>query len=488
MCSKRHCIWFTFAILLQLAPTLAPDLRASPTNDHSTSVKNRSSDSSPTDLFWDNTLSNVPDGTNGSVFALALYANQLIAAGSFTRINGVLANRIASWDGFAWQPLGEGLDGTVQALTVYNDKLIVGGRFSNAGQVVARNIVAWDGSGWSAVGAGISPYFCGPDFPPNECSIVEALTTYDGKLIAGGLFSLIGVPEISIAAWDGADWSAIGELPKRSPLGPCYSVVTALLVDRGNLYAGGTFQHHIVEWEDPAWVPVATGMFGYYVDTVPEGCSYLGSVRTLVRFGDVIIAGGLFRTSGGDSTNGIASWDGVEWSSLNSGFNADLYGYNWGSAHASTVVGHTLFVGGDFDTAGGVAVNRIAAWTGSDWIALGSGIEGIVSPYNNAVYALIEYEGTLVVGGSFSSAGGKLAGSIAQWTLLPGFCGDVDRNFQINLADAVSLINFLFRSDVNEPLMSSVDVTCDGRTNITDAVYLVNYIFSGGPAPCAACL
>jgi hypothetical protein len=40
---------------------------------------------------------------------------------------------------------------------------------------------------------------------------VDAVTVYDGKLIAGGYFTTAGGVQANfIASWDGADWSALG--------------------------------------------------------------------------------------------------------------------------------------------------------------------------------------------------------------------------------------------------------------------------------------
>ncbi len=67
-----------------------------------------------------------------------------------------------------------------------------------------------------------------------------------------------------------------------------------------------------------------------------------------------------------------------------------------------------LIVGGEFTTAGGVTVNRIAKWNGTNWSALGTGMNGSVrdlAVFNNELYAV----------GLFTSAGGVTANRIAKW-------------------------------------------------------------------------
>jgi hypothetical protein len=73
-----------------------------------------------------------------------------------------------------------------------------------------------------------------------------------------------------------------------------------------------------------------------------------------------------------------------------------------------TVYNGSLIAGGSFTTAGGGAANRIARWNGSNWQQLGSGMNGNVN-------ALTVYNGELIAGGGFTTAGGVAADSIDRW-------------------------------------------------------------------------
>lgn len=61
--------------------------------------------------------------------------------------------------------------------------------------------------------------------------------------------------------------------------------------------------------------------------------------------------------------------------------------------------------------------------------------------------------------------------------------GDANGDGQINIADAVFLINFIFNAGAAPEPLESGDANCDGNPNVGDAVYLINYVFSGGPEP-----
>ncbi len=63
-------------------------------------------------------------------------------------------------------------------------------------------------------------------------------------------------------------------------------------------------------------------------------------------------------------------------------------------------------------------------------------------------------------------------------------CGDAGGDGSINIADAVYLINYIFKGGPAPEPLDAGDANCDGDVNVADAVYLINYIFKGGPEPC----
>lgn len=73
-----------------------------------------------------------------------------------------------------------------------------------------------------------------------------------------------------------------------------------------------------------------------------------------------------------------------------------------------------LLVGGDFTTVNGVAVSRLARWSGGSWSSVGGGVS--FSTLQAYVYALVELDGgELAVAGFFNQAGGVPAASVARW-------------------------------------------------------------------------
>lgn len=139
-----------------------------------------------------------------------------------------------------------------------------------------------------------------------------------------------------------------------------------------------------------------------------------GNVFALAVFdagpGNSIYAGGDFTTAGNGAASRIASWDGQEWLPLGSGVD--------NGAVRSLVVfddgtGPALYVGGQFNIAGGMSVDRMARWDGSTWSDVGGGVSGAI------VDALAVFDdgsgAALYAAGSFSSAGGVPVQNIARW-------------------------------------------------------------------------
>jgi hypothetical protein len=247
---------------------------------------------------WDGnswqSLGGVEGGSYEYVSALTVYEGELIAGGYFTTTGGVSANFIARWNGSTWQPLGSGMNGAVSTLSVYNGELIAGGWFTTAGGVEAKYIARWDGSSWHAFGS--NPV-------PDEYHFLSTLAVYNGELIAGIETStaLSGYEKNNglnyITRWDGSTWQ---------PLGTGVNGDTnALTVYDGELIAGGGFSmaggipvNDIARWNGSIWRPLGSGV---------EGSGYAYVLGLSVYKGELIV-GGDFTTAGGESSAYIARW------------------------------------------------------------------------------------------------------------------------------------------------------------------------------------
>jgi hypothetical protein len=61
--------------------------------------------------------------------------------------------------------------------------------------------------------------------------------------------------------------------------------------------------------------------------------------------------------------------------------------------------------------------------------------------------------------------------------------GDANNDQQIDLADVIYLLNYLFKAGPTPSPFLSGDANNDGQVDISDAIYLLNYLFKQGPPP-----
>jgi trimeric autotransporter adhesin len=211
---------------------------------------------------------------------------------------------------------------------------------------------------------------------------VTALVEYEGALIAGGSFYRAGGVEVSgVARWDGTEWTAVGE-------GLDY--LNALVVYDGALMAAAG--SGVYRFDGASWNSIGS-------------CS--GGVYALHVFDGKLIAGGSFTEIDGIPAPRIAAWDGDVWTPLSTGMDD-------GRVNCLATYNSELIAAGSFFDCTGTRMNSIARWDGYWWRPLSSGIQyGDGNP--GEVRALSLYAGELVVGGSYSLAGGTPAYNLATW-------------------------------------------------------------------------
>ncbi|MFG0241669.1 MAG: GC-type dockerin domain-anchored protein [Phycisphaerales bacterium JB054] len=275
---------------------------------------------------------------DNAIYGLAEFGGDIYAAGAF---DGSEAD-IARWDGQRWHRLGEGLssfaNGWGRAMVEYQDELVVGGDFEKAGPLWVDNIAAWNGSSWRILDGGT--FWSG-----NSAGSVWALAEFEERLIAGGFFlEVAGVPARYVAAWDGADWSAMGSgLDEK---------VNTLAVHDGELYAGGEFRETgdgrqargVARWDGHEWQPVGTriSIGNGWVNRLE---SYQGRLYASGWFGDYQ-----------DEFQDIAVFDGVDWQPVGEGVSGGR------RVSAMATFGTELIVGGEFTHAGGIPSPNLARY------------------------------------------------------------------------------------------------------------------------------
>jgi hypothetical protein len=311
----------------------------------------------------------------------------------------------------SWEPLSTGVSSSIGAqsyvdcLLEYNGNLIVGGAFSNAGGNFANNIASWDGTTWSTLGSGV----IGPAIAVIGCDgigaigssygYVSSMAIFNNELYVGGYFNNAGGVSVSnIAKWDGTNWSDVGGGMTGVSLS-YQSTVKSLAVYNNELYASGTFDSaggipalRLAKWDGVSWSAVGTGL-----TTTTD----FGEAMSMIEFNSNLYIGGNIASAGGVPVNNIAKWDGSNFSSLGTGIPL-----SWGILGVLTlgVYNNELYAGNP--------TTGISKWNGTSWGSVGGGLSSIIT----GAWTTTNYNGELIVGGSFGSAGPlTLVGNISSW-------------------------------------------------------------------------
>lgn len=325
-------------------------------------------------------------GPNGKVLVVHDTGPELLVGGDFGMAGGVRCSKFAVWDGSTWaarqNPSGFGLDDTPAAMTVHDGLLIVAGRFEHAGMIEAARIAAWNGQSWQPLGSGADDH-------------VLALYSDGTDLYAGGPFAQIGgISAPGIARWDGSAWHALG------PGLTFY--VEAIARHDGTLYAAGEDQ--LQSWNGSTWSPVPAG-------TSLSRYSALHSYA-----GQLVVGGSYVLQVNGDYTS-VGLWDGTQWSAM--------VGPNGGSANGGVVAmeewqGELILTGSLSQVDGGFSNNHCMRWDGATLALLLPNTFPTVGGGLQRGSALTVHEGDLVLGGEKSTNG------YTAWRLSPGATEWVD--------------------------------------------------------------
>ena len=214
----------------------------------------------------------------------------------------------------------------------------------------------------------------------------------------------------------GAAWATAGPPAAGRPLAEALNSDGTLKAGAAGSFDARAFRMRTAPDGRPVFSPAGTAGTGdeRWADgfALPDGVD--GEVHVVVQSGVDVYIGGNFEIAGGAVANNIAKWNGTTWSGLGTGVGVNSGVYPLAGVYALAVASSgEVYVGGTFTQAGGTVANHIAKWNGTTWSSLSTGSGNGV---NDVVYALaVASSGEVYVGGTFTQAGGTVANHIAKW-------------------------------------------------------------------------
>ena len=432
-------------------------------------------------LRWSPLVGSAGEGLSSPGSGLAVFDDgsgpSLWVVGSFSSAGGIATSKVARWDGSEWhggyQPaLQPGV--FVERALAFDDG--AGEALYVSGLAVAGGLQRWNGAGWAAVGAGTHTgalvafddgggealHVAGTlierwdgagwtTVADPEGGAVQAALVFEGELyVAGGFDSISGLPADRVARWDGLQWTAL------DGLGAEVALALATFDGGGgeSLWAAGDVlgpsnDGLVARWNGSGWErlddsggdlanPVRAfaafdpGLGAGELVFAAEEQSSLAPGRLAGWDGDEwvvfegprgpaealavhddgagarLYVGGTFTGVANITAFRVAAWDGSSWAALGSGLGQRVRAL----ASFDPGGGARLYAGGNFTNAGPVSVSHVASWDGGQWAPLGTGLNG-------AVYALVAFDDgsgpSLFAGGQFTGAGGVPAARAARW-------------------------------------------------------------------------
>ena len=312
---------------------------------------------------WDgHKWSAIADSVDGHIFTILVNdENDIYVGGTFVSsfLPSFRRRPLLKWDGLQWSELGGHFFGHTEALAAKEDTLYMTGRYQSPDNITPRHIVMWDGQNWDVLGGGLPIDFDWRAHPDSVAA--HAIAVIDNDIYVGGKFIFVGDLQTAIpnlACWNGKEWDAVG---------------------------GGRFN---------------------------------GTVKKMAVYRNELYVAGEFTKISRLTVNGIAKWDGHEWS----GFGEDNPALQY---HQALTVsrGRVFLAGNTFDNHNRHSKADVFMWNSGIWETLGDGVRGVLDEghSNQDIHALGVHGNELFVGGEFyyAAANGRevLSANLAMWHL-----------------------------------------------------------------------
>ncbi len=314
-----------------------------------------------------------------------------------------------------WAPVGVGFDRPPTLYTdTLNDLLYAGGQPKyTADSILIGGIGAYNGISVSPLNKGSST--CGFNF----CSFAKVMQEYHGDLFVEARNETLDdtVNALGIARWNGHRWSSVGggiRFDDTSSGGIWDMVVhdNKLHVAGSFRYAGNVLANKVATWDGVQWSSV---------DSDTSFWTEQSWIKTMAFYKDELYIGGLVRTED-KSIHDVARWDGSSWQPVETTFTM----FDEGLIIDMIVYKGELYIGGFFLEPNSPG-NFVARWNGTNWNRVGDGLRH--SSGGGYVSKMEIVNDKLLITGMFDKAGDIPVDNIVTWDGLRWCTFDTTNSF-----------------------------------------------------------
>jgi trimeric autotransporter adhesin len=279
------------------------------------------------------------------------------------------------------------VSGQIQALAEYQGAIYVGGRGFELGNERGLTVLRIRADSFETIGAA-----------PDQLSQTSEMLVFENALYIAGNNRLGAV-----LRWDGTTLVGIPGLP----FGNGRNART-LAVHDGSLYVGGGFPSCLQKLVNGQWQTLSGGSIAP-CDFDTSSQRY--GVYALASYNGALVIGGSFNQAGAVATQNIAQWRDGQFEPLVAGANNGVADANQvvASVSALAVFQNKLFLGGQFQSAGGNAAENIAVYDGTNYRAISAG------GANGVIGKLYPDGNRLLLTGGFSFIGDSAIPQAASW-------------------------------------------------------------------------
>ncbi len=270
-------------------------------------------------------------------------------------------------------------------------------------------------------------------------NFIISIVLFHGEIYLAGQFTnLNNNPSADyIARWNGSNWLDVG--------GGLNNYAYSMLVSGKYLYVGGQFTDaggnanadRFARWDGTSWAALSTSFTSGYVYEIAEyghdiyatstDSPYLfrwngstwssipgisSQIMDITADGSYLYAAGIFTNAGGDpNADRVARWNGSQWEALGNGLDLSS-----NFVRSIAVAGEHVYVGGGFtDANGNPDMDYLAHWDGAGWQAV-PGVSSAIPNGPSPIEAVRIAGGSIYVAGTFDDMGGLAeADTIARW-------------------------------------------------------------------------